>query len=214
MTRLLRALALAALILLSFDARLAGVRADDVADCLKERGNTQIRGCSRIIKSGHLFGKPISKKTLAVAYNYRGLAYFDKGLHDSAIADYGKAIKLDPKDAKTYYNRGRVYDDKGQYDRAIADFDTAIKINPKLAIVYSNRGSAYDELGQYDRAIADYTQAIKLNPKDARAYYNRGAAYNKKGDKERAIAGFRKVLELRPGNKEGTAALKALGVTP
>jgi len=181
MTRFLHALALAALILLSFDARLAGVRADDVADCLKERGNTQIRGCSRIIKSGHLFGKPISKKSLAVTYNYRGLAYFDKGLHDSAIADYGKAIKLDPKDAKTYYNRGRVYDDKGQYDRAIADFDTAIKLNPKFASAYENRGNAYNKKGQYDRAIADFDTAIKLYPKFASAYENRGNAYRMKG---------------------------------
>ena len=50
MTRLLHALALAALILLSLDARLAGVRADDAADCIEGSGETAIRGCSRIIE--------------------------------------------------------------------------------------------------------------------------------------------------------------------
>ena len=78
MTRLLHALALAALILpavLSLDARLAGVRADDEADCSKGSGDTVIRGCSRIIKSGRMFGTPISKEHLALIYKNRGEAY-------------------------------------------------------------------------------------------------------------------------------------------
>ena len=132
MTRLLHALVLAALILLSLDARLAGVRADDVADCLKERGDTQIRGCSRIIKSGHLFGKPISKKSLAVTYNYRGLAYFDKGLHDSAIADFDTVIKLNPEFAVTFNNRGLAHEKLGQRDKAIADFRKAFELDPSI----------------------------------------------------------------------------------
>ncbi len=199
MTRLLRALALAALILLSFDARLAGVRADDVADCLKERGNTQIRGCSRIIKSGHLFGKPISKKSLAVAYNYRGLAYFNKGLHDSAIADYGKAIKLDPKDAKTYYNRGRVYDDKGQYDRAIADYDSAIRFRPDYAKAYNNLAwilatASTSSIRNGSRAVELASRAVALRDVGdnretlAAAYAEAGRFGDAVREQERAIA--------------------------
>ncbi len=58
MVRLFQAIAVAALtvlLVLSLDARLAGVWADDVADCTKGRGDTQLRGCSRINKSGRLF---------------------------------------------------------------------------------------------------------------------------------------------------------------
>jgi len=97
MTLLFHALSLTALILLSalsLDARIAGVRADDVADCTKGSGDTLIRGCSRIIKSGRLFGKPISKEDLATAYSNRGDAYRNKGQYDRAIADFDTAIKL------------------------------------------------------------------------------------------------------------------------
>jgi len=122
MTRLLHAIAMAALtvlLVLSLDARLAWVRADDAADCSKGSGDTVIRGCSRIIKSGRWKGR-----NLAWAYNNRGIAYRKKGLYDRAIADYDKAIKLNPNLANAYNNRGIAYGKKGQTDRAIADYDT------------------------------------------------------------------------------------------
>jgi len=217
MTRLVHALALAALILLavlSLDARLAGVRADDVADCTKGGGDTAIRGCSRIIESERLFGKPISKEDLAIFYINRGNAYRKKGYYGWAFTDYDKAIKLNPKDALAYNNRGNAYHNKGQFDRAIADYDKAIKLNPKDAIAYYNRGNAYDEKDQTDRAIADFDKAIKLNPKHADAYGNRGFSHEKKGARDAAIADYRKAVVLRPGDKVGTAGLKRLGVTP
>jgi len=59
---------------------------------------------------------------------------------NKAIADYGEAIRLDPKDAKTYDNRGIVYQRMGEWDKAIADFTEVIRINPKDANVYASRG--------------------------------------------------------------------------
>ncbi len=134
MTRLVHALALAVLILLavlSFDARLAGVRADDVADCTKGSGDTLIRGCSRIIKSWRLFRKPISKEDLATAYSNRGDAYRNKGQYDRAIADFDTAIELDPKHAIAYSNRGIAYKKLGEIDKAMSDTQKAKELGLK-----------------------------------------------------------------------------------
>jgi len=79
----------------------------------------------------------------AQAYNNRGLAYFEKGQYDLAIADYSEAITIDSKNAAAYYNRGDTYLLKGQYDEAIADFSKVIEINPKLSVFYYLRGNAY-----------------------------------------------------------------------
>ncbi|HDO52204.1 MAG TPA: hypothetical protein ENH05_05645 [Rhizobiales bacterium] len=75
-------LALTILSALYFFARLEGVRADELADCEQGQEEKQIQGCSRIIESGILFGKPIGKKNLAAAHNNRGRAYGRKGAFD------------------------------------------------------------------------------------------------------------------------------------
>ena len=181
MIRVVRAFALATLTVLSvlsLDGQLAGARADEFADC-STIGDAQIRDCSRIIKSGRLFGKPISKAYLAIVYINRGGAYDYKGEYDRAIADFDKAIELNPKDGGAYINRGAVNYHKGEYDRAIADYTQAIKLDPKDAAVYTNRGIAYRRQGDFDRAIADYDKAIELNPKYANAYNGRAWAYYK-----------------------------------
>ena len=57
----------------------------------------------------------------AEAYNERGNTYYDLQQYDKALADYSKAIEIDPYFAKAYYNRGIIYDDLQQYDKALAD---------------------------------------------------------------------------------------------
>ena len=51
-----------------------------------------------------------------------GLARQTKGDLDGAIADYSKAIELNPKIAEAYNNRGLARYDKEDFDGAIADY--------------------------------------------------------------------------------------------
>ena len=136
-------------------------------------------------------------KNKAIASHNRGFAYGELKQYDKAIADFDKAIELNPEDVHVdYRNRGVAYRKLKQYDKAIADYDKAIELNPKDADTYHNRGFAYDELKQYDKAIADYDKAIKLNPEYAYAYNNRGYTYLwlKKCDK--AQTDFKKANKL------------------
>ena len=63
------------------------------------------------------------------AYHSRGVAYFDKGDFDRAIADYDKAIKLEPDFAEAYFSRGIAYSPKGEKEKAIADFKKVIELS-------------------------------------------------------------------------------------
>jgi tetratricopeptide (TPR) repeat protein len=117
---------------------------------------------------------------------------------NGAIADYNRAIQLDPKDAAIYNNRGLAKQEKGDLDAAIVDFNRAIQLNPKDAVACSNRGNAKRDKGDMDGAIADYNRAIRLDPKYAYAYYNRGLAKKQKSDLDGAIADYNRVIELDP----------------
>jgi tetratricopeptide (TPR) repeat protein len=137
----------------------------------------------------------------------QGEAYFKQGKYPEAIADFTKAIELDPKLAVAYSNRGVAYlDGLKKFPEAIADFTKVIELDPKLAVAYLNRGQAFYNLEKNVEAIADCTKAIELDTKLALAYLLRGMAYQGlKGflgfpvpKYPEAIADFTKAIELDP----------------
>lgn len=58
----------------------------------------------------------------AAIHFFKGINYSIKGLWDDCIAEYSKAIKINPKYAKLYKNRGFAYaQGKLEYDKAISN---------------------------------------------------------------------------------------------
>jgi tetratricopeptide (TPR) repeat protein len=111
-------------------------------------------------------GMPESVQETVRTHLDHGRACLDTGKYDDAIADYTKAIALDPNVALAYTNRGLAYYRKGEYERAIADHSKAIAIDPNHANAYYNRGVAYEQKGDKDQAIADYDKVLEINPSD------------------------------------------------
>ena len=134
----------------------------------------------------------------AHAFRERGVAYADKGDHDSGIMDLSAAIRINPNYTMAYNNRGNAYRRKRDYNLAIADYNQAIRLDPNLARAYMNRGSVYGDMGEHTRAISDRTQAIRLDPQYAPAYSNRGSSYVAIKDYNRAIADFDQAIRLDP----------------
>ncbi|MHC5721241.1 MAG: tetratricopeptide repeat protein, partial [Nostoc sp.] len=101
-----------------------------------------------------------------------------------AIADFNRAIEINPNFATAYCHRGNARYFLGDYEGAIADHNQALQLDPNLAQSYHSRGNAYFALENYDKAIADYIQTIKIstqladniNIDIANAYHNRGVA--------------------------------------
>ena len=55
----------------------------------------------------------------------RGVAYYNKGEYDQAIADFTEAIRLDPDNADIYHDRGLAYGKKGDESKSQADLSKA-----------------------------------------------------------------------------------------
>jgi len=154
---------------------------------------------SQTLQSNPFYLKNLTKReTIGILLSERGAVYKKHGFYDKAIADYTRAIEINPGDANAYFGRGQVYHEQGHYDRAIVDYTKSIELNPEDADAYYNRGLAYAHQQIYDKAIADFTRAIELNPKDAEAYNNRGASYFFQGLLDESIADLTKAIELNP----------------
>jgi tetratricopeptide (TPR) repeat protein len=145
---------------------------------------------------------PIQMTDPSAIYFYRGKAYEAKADYDSAIANFDKAITLNPNLPEAYNNRGIIYSIKGAYDFAIIDFNKAIELDPNDAAAYNNRGNAFADKGEIDRAIADYDKSIELDPNDVTANYNRAGTYYKKEDYDRMIADYTRVISTNPSDAE------------
>jgi len=130
-----------------------------------------------------------------LAYNQRGMAFYDMGQIDSANKDFDKAIALNPFYWEAYNNRGMVFRDRGQIDRAIEDFKLAISLHPFYYKAYNNLGTAYGKAGLYDQTLEAFTQSISISP-NFNAYYNRGLTYSFMGQSSRALEDFNKAIEL------------------
>lgn len=69
----------------------------------------------------------------ATQHSNRGIAFWRKGKYEEAIAEFDKAIELDPKHAKAYYYRANVYYDDGRYSNAWNDVHKAEELGYKVA---------------------------------------------------------------------------------
>src|SRR5207249_3630465 len=127
-----------------------------------------------------------------------GIEKAQNGDLDGAMADFNRAIELNPKDDAPYYNRAQARRLKNDTAGAIADYTRAIELGSTNPAAYNNRGNARAENKDRDGAIADYTRAIELKPDYARAYYNRAVAKKDKGDANGAAADFKRARQLDP----------------
>jgi tetratricopeptide (TPR) repeat protein len=166
----------------------AQVRADPAEDCWTKTGEVAIGGCTALIQRN---------PRDAGAHFHRGNAYSDKKEWDRAIADFTRAIEIDPRDV-AYLVRGNAYHDKKEYDRAVADYSKAIDISPRNTDAYYNRGNAFAAKQQYDEAIGDYSKSIEIDSRHGDAYNGRGWAYYNKKEYDRAIADYNKQIEISP----------------
>ncbi len=128
----------------------------------------------------------------------RGIEKAKNGDLDGAIADFNRAIELNPKDDAPYYNRAQARRLKKDTAGAIADYTRAIEIGSTNPAAYNNRANARAENNDWEGAISDYTRAIDLKPDYARAYYNRAVARKDKGDASGAAADFKRARQLDP----------------
>jgi tetratricopeptide (TPR) repeat protein len=140
---------------------------------------------------------PVNEQSVENLVN-RGIEKGKEGDLDGAIADFTRAIELNPKDDAPYYNRAQAKRLKKDAAGAVADYTRAIELGSTNPAAYNNRGNAKAENNDGDRAITDYTRAIELRPDYARAYYNRAVAKKEKGDAIGATADFKTAQKLDP----------------
>ena len=136
----------------------------------------------------------------AAAHISSGIEKQKIGDHDGAIADFDRAIEIDPQNVGAFVNRAVCKQAQDDHLGAIADWDRALELKPDDGGWYVNRGIVKETIGDYDGALADYNRAVEAEPDYEVAFIARAYIKADQGDYEGAIADYGRVIELWPDN--------------
>ena len=139
-----------------------------------------------------------------------GVAFFDRGYTDQALAAFQQAIAAKPDDADAYYNLGTLYLRKKMYPEARANLERAVKMKPEYPNAWNNLGMIAAEEGKPDEAIADFERAIEQGSADPRSRANLGYLYLRLGRPKDAEAELLKAVELSPNDPDAVYSLGML----
>lgn len=149
--------------------------------------------CQRVADSGLVSGS-----NLAAAHTNVGTAYYFLGNYPSAIAEYDRAIDVNPDDASALYMRGTAYHLSKEFAKAIADLNRAISIEPKNASFLSMRGLAYYGLKNFEMAEEDFGRSIEVMPEYVLYYYRRAKARAERGKYDATLEDLNQAIAIEP----------------
>lgn len=128
-----------------------------------------------------------------------GLALLNARRTDEAIAEFKKAIQLDPRAGEASLNLGQIYFTQGKMEEAVQAFQKGVSQKPRLAPeVHNNLGAVYLQQGRKEEGIKELQLALKTRPLYARPYSNLGRFYEKEGDIDKAITFTERAARLEP----------------
>lgn len=134
---------------------LAAGATEDVHECDSPDSDRRIRACTELIET-----PGISMPRMVTAYANRALAHSLRGLYETAIRDYDKAIELFPDFAVALNNRAWAYFKWGRAAQAMPDVQRALALDPFSPHALDTRAHVHQTLGDSGLAMRDYEAAM------------------------------------------------------
>lgn len=156
----------------------------------------QIKDYSNALRVNDLYNIAFKKGFNSNDYTNSGLIKSFSGAYNEALADYNKAIELDPKNSVAFNNRGYTFNVMEDYESAIVDFEEAISLEENFAYALNNRGFAKIKLGLKDEGLKDLEKSMNLDGTNSYCYLNFGIYHYDNGEYEKALEYYNKAKEL------------------
>jgi len=108
----------------------------------------------------------------AAERNDVGARLLEQGKTDAAIADFQRALSLDPKFFPARLNLAYAYERADRIEDAMESYREAINLRPRSFFAHNNLGVLYDRKGLSDAAIREFETALAIEPGNAMALKN------------------------------------------
>jgi tetratricopeptide (TPR) repeat protein/peroxiredoxin len=131
-----------------------------------------------------------------------GVAFFQRGYLDQAVASFRQVIATEPDYPEAYYNLGTLYLKKDDLATARGYLERAVKLRVDYPDAWNNLGMIAAQQGQTDEAVRHFRQAITQKPDYGVAIENLGNLYRRQGSYPEAEKLLNQALEIDPDDPE------------
>ena len=142
-------------------------------------------------------------------YVTRGDANIDLDEYEAALADYTRALELQPGMFNALTGQADAYLKLGEADAGLEAIDQALEQNPESTWAYILRGRLHLFTGENELALEDFGRANELSPDDVRTLTGLGDALFNMGEYEDAAATFEQAIAVDPESRYAHAGLTA-----
>jgi tetratricopeptide (TPR) repeat protein len=125
-----------------------------------------------------------------------------KGDYQNAIADYNRALALNPQFDEIYFRRGIARSLTKDWQGAEADYTRAIEVKPQHAEAYLHRGSTRNLLANWQGAKSDFDLVVTLEPNLSSAYVGRGVALCELKNCQSGLKDYDRAIALNPNDAD------------
>jgi adenylate cyclase len=160
----------------------------------------------------------LASKALALDSNYarahsvKGSILMIHGYLDESIAEYERALTLDPALMGAVGGLGWAYLRLGQFEKSVEYFDKAIRLSPRdpyLGSWYNGKSAGQINSKQYDQAIEGARRGIVITPTNSWTHFNLVAALALAGHEAEAHDALQNYLASVPSGPKTMAAVTA-----
>ncbi|MCH5346986.1 MAG: AAA family ATPase [Muribaculaceae bacterium] len=125
-------------------------------------------------------------RELAREYIEMGRECADNGLNDAAVANYEKALKLDPENVETMIAMGVLYEANGEDSRALSLFRRAAETDRDNPITACRIAATYRRMGDNFNALDTLLEAVGRMPESADLHRSLAVSYRRAGETDEA----------------------------
>ncbi|UCD79283.1 MAG: tetratricopeptide repeat protein [Desulfobacterales bacterium] len=136
----------------------------------------------------------------SVSLNISGDALYEQADIRGAIAEFKKALELNPSNVNVHNSLGVCFGLQGDYDKAIEEFKAAVLLEPEEYMALYNLGLVHMLTQQFDKALELFLKADKINGDAYEVSFQTGKLYLELGEPAKGRSFLERAAALEPNS--------------
>jgi tetratricopeptide (TPR) repeat protein len=132
----------------------------------------------------------------AILWNNLGWQKWQSGAGTAALADFDRAIQLQPDYLQARVNRAALLRTLGHHEQSEQEYRKIITLDPQFSYAHYNLAVALQEFQRFEEALEEIDKTIAIDQTDADFFVLRGTILEGLNRKPEALAEFTRALAI------------------